>query len=266
MSKPSTLPRWADSEPETTRTEPSEDHKNDGFWVDERLAAQYLNWLHGVNSDWWDYTNDKLLSGYLIPTDTSALRMTCHNTSGLTLSNASGSAKINADSYNLNSDRTVVIPVLPTSAIPTQYGGSAWVYTSTGHLISGEDNARLRFHAMVPQGFSCHKVHIDWQPVATTPSVAMAMFASRIDATVGSTPTTNSMFAPVPANAGIIRIWQYGTCSAYNTAFGYSDTTESHVVVNVDSSSESIGDIVYGVYLEGAVSGPSMFALSRNAT
>lgn len=62
MARPTTMPRWANS-PTTLRTEPSETLKDSGHSPNERLPAQFYNWLVGFLCDWVNYFDGYIYEG-----------------------------------------------------------------------------------------------------------------------------------------------------------------------------------------------------------
>ena len=67
MAKPAELPRWCNN-PTTLRTVPPEGLKDVGAPVKAKWPSQYLNWLHGLTSDWIAWLNGRLFDEYTLPT------------------------------------------------------------------------------------------------------------------------------------------------------------------------------------------------------
>lgn len=59
-SKPTVVPRWADT---GTRTEPSELEKDTGWVPLQKPPAEYFNWLGGFTGDWLKWINERLADG-----------------------------------------------------------------------------------------------------------------------------------------------------------------------------------------------------------
>lgn len=59
-SKPTVVPRWADT---GTRTEPSELEKDTGWVPLQKPPAEYFNWLDGFTGDWLKWINERLADG-----------------------------------------------------------------------------------------------------------------------------------------------------------------------------------------------------------
>lgn len=59
-SKPTVVPRWADT---GTRTEPSELEKDTGWAPLQKPPAQYFNWLGGYTGDWLKWINERMDDG-----------------------------------------------------------------------------------------------------------------------------------------------------------------------------------------------------------
>lgn len=57
MTKPTSYPRWATVAPGTSREEPDEVHKDDGWADDEQPPGKWFNWQQGLAGDWckWLY-------------------------------------------------------------------------------------------------------------------------------------------------------------------------------------------------------------------
>lgn len=282
------MPRLANN-PTTNRTEPPSGLKDVGFLPNQKLPAQFANWLWGVMGDWIGYFANFFPGGDVCQAaafshDTVDVRLVGANdwsdaSPGMEVQNAGGaSLPIRASRHELHTSQSIIIPVdlgayLADAAQWYPYVDGSILTTAQMSMCSSMALKNIGWYVDVPTGMEVTSIWVDWHSPGGT-STPLQLEASK-SGVGNSAPAAG----PVSAGAGVImraagpvtcggtsRRWDQYVCDQNNTGFGFGMPYLKRLAICVTGSNASSGDNIYGIYVCGLIRGASMYAAAIQAS